>query len=330
MIGMACMIGALAFFGTSCKKNNETKNVQASLPVVETASVNDSRAYIDYFDGNKMKWSAGDQIMVYNMNEADYTQTEAIVYGISSGIGSTVANFYSADQAFGPKQTAYYCFYPASKVMNHELTEGNHQIFDVPATQNYNVDCMDPTSLVMACKGDGIVNGNFMLQHIFGFINLRLKGTGTVTSIDVIDNQFHLSGNVEADIPGINAGTLSNLVAKCSDYTQDFDAYMGELRTYLQSINYASAPNSDKKMTLECGSVALNSGDFTNFIVSLRPGALCQGFQVVVHFSDREDLVVNKYNPNAAEWAFSAPEYAQYPRGFCVKPGFLMNYAITF
>ena len=41
MIGMACLVGALAFVGSSCKKNNtdNTSSIKLGLPTLEETSV---------------------------------------------------------------------------------------------------------------------------------------------------------------------------------------------------------------------------------------------------------------------------------------------------
>lgn len=326
MVGMACMLGAFAFMGSSCKKNETgASDFKANMPVVKVVSIDDdSRAYIDYFDGNKMKWSDKDEVMVYNINNADYTASEAYVYTLSRGAGTTEGYFNGT--AFGPKQDDYYCFYPASKVKNHPLEYGNSQIFDVPASQNYTANSMDPTSLVMACKGDNIVTGRFNMEHIFGFINLRIKGTGTVKSIVVTDKAFNLNGNIRADIPGINSTTLSDLIDDCADYTVPFEDYMLALTTYLQGVNYSS-DLGDKTMTLDCGSGVSLSNNWTNFIITLRPGALSKGFNVRINFADGTHRDITKFDPDSID--FCVAGNPMYPRGFCVKPGYLTNYAIS-
>ncbi len=332
MIGMACLLGAFAFLGSSCKKNNnDTTSIKVNMPVVTVTNNEDSKAYIDYSDGNKMKWSKDDQIMFYNLN-SDYRRSIRNVYTLYSGIDETTAVFNGGvmgeAQGTAAEGLGFQAFYPAEKVVNHNLGPRNSQTFDVPASQNYNEDCMDPTSLVMAARGYAPTE-DFNLQHIFGFANLRLKGTKSVERIVITDNKFNLNGNITIDLPAVNSTLLSNSVGELADYTCTYEDAWGRIDVLLHgegSLNYTSEPG-DKTMTLECGGVQLNADTYTNFIVSLRPGALHQGFQVTVYYTDTTSETFNKYNPDHADYAFNGR--AQYPRIFCVKPGNLRNYNVN-
>lgn len=267
MIGMACLLGAFAFAGSSCKKNNnETTSVKVNLPVVAETTVDGEKAYIDYSAGNVMKWSAGDQIMVYNLDEADYTQSEAEVYTLYNGAETQVADFRGKN--LSAMKDSYYIFYPASKVVNYPLGPNNTQTFEVPAEQTYNGETMDPTSLVMAYKNTAL--NNFNLDHIFGFIDLRMKGTKSVQSIELVDNAFNLTGNVSLELPMVNTTNLLDLQAACTG-TGTWEAYQATMISTLQAMGYTSEPTG-KSITLNCGGVQLNNNTPTHFIISLRPG----------------------------------------------------------
>ncbi len=319
MIGMACLLGAFAFAGSSCKKNNnETTSVKVNMPVVAETTVDGEKAYIDYSDDMQMKWSAGDQIMVYNLNEADYTQSEAEVYTLYSGANTAVADFRGKN--LSAMKDSYYIFYPASKVADYPLGPRNSQKFDVPAEQNYNGETMDPTSLVMAYKNTSL-NG-FNLDHIFGFIDLRMKGTKSVKSIELVDKALNLTGSVTLDLPQVNDVTLQGLVEVCASNTP-WETYLTQLNEYLHQLGYTSEPTG-KSITLNCGTgVQLNTSDYTHFILSLRPGCLAKGFVVNVTYTDDSVEVINKFNPESTAWAYGA--YPQYPRGFSIIPGNLMR-----
>jgi hypothetical protein len=334
MIGMACLLGAFAFLGSSCKKNNnDTTSVKMTMPVVTVTNIDDSKAYIDYSDGNKMKWNADDQIMYYNLAPV-YTKSVRNVFTLYQGIDEYQGYFsggvMGASLAEGNPNLGFYAFYPASKVEAYELGPNNSQEFEVPASQNYNEDCMDPTSLVMAAKGFAPnEGGNF--KHIFGFANLRLKGTRKVERIIITDNKFNLNGNITIDLPAVNSDALSTAVNDLADNTKDYTTTWNTIEGLLHgegSMNYTSDPG-DKTMTLECGGIQLKSDQYTNFIVSLRPGALHQGFTVTVEYTSGTPAseTFYKYNPDNAGYAFGTR--LQYPRGFCVKPGNLMNYNVN-
>ena len=331
MIGMACLVGAFAFAGSSCKKNNnDTTSIKVNMPGVEVSSVDGDRAYIDYGDGNKMKWSKDDQIMFYNLNENDYRRSVRNVYTLYQGANDTLGYFNGGLMGDLMGYGGYFAFYPASKVETHEIGPRNSQTFDVPDTQNYNVNRMDPTSLVMATKGENIIDNGFNLNHIFGFVNLKLKGTQKVEWISITDNELNLSGNITIDLPAVNATTLQGLVNICADYTATWDSYMATLNGYLHGdggLNYNSDPSSDKTITLVCEDPVQLTNEYTNFYITLRPGCLGKGFVVKVKYEgEAEPVVYNKFNPTVTGeggWAYGA--YAQYPRAFCIKPGNAMN-----
>ena len=317
MFGMACLMGVFAFCGSSCKKNEQkVSSVSINMPAVEESFIGEEKAYIDFADGNKMKWSEGDQVVVYNLMN-DYTQSEKVVYTLSNGAGTTAANFVSEDAVSETTEEGFFVFYPASKVENHPLGARNSQTFDVPATQTYTAGSMDPTSLVMACKVND-PHAGFNMKHIFGFANIRMKGTQTVQSVKIIDNAFNLNGNITADIPGVDETQLSTLISECASAstTAAFDTYMSNLRDYLQTVNYTSEPG-DKTMTLVCpdGGVALQADKWTHFVFTLRPGALVKGFVVEVEFTDGTNTTINDFNA--------------YNNAYCIQPGRLNNFGVT-
>ena len=321
LFGMACLMGVFAFCSSSCKKNEETvSSISIDMPTVEESFIDGEKAYIDYSDGNKMKWSAGDEVMVYNLKN-DYTQSERVVYTLSSGANTTIAHFQSPGAVSATTEQGFFVFYPASKVVNHALGERNSQTFDVPATQTYALNQMDPTSLVMACKVDNPHN-SFNMKHIFGFANFRMKGTKKVASVKVIDDAFNLNGTITADIPGVDEAQLSALIEECGNASdaQAFDTYMSNLIDYLQTVNYTSEP-VDKTMTLECPQVGvqLNANTYTNFIVTLRPGALAKGFSLLVTFTDESEVEITKYQAGITSYTTNV---------FCIKPGRLLNFNI--
>ena len=332
MIGMACMMGALAFVGSSCnKENSETTSMKVNLKPVEEVSIDGDKAYIDYADGRKMKWSEGDQIAFYNLNQ-EYTQSVRKVYTLYNGAGTTEGDFSGDGMgALNSGFPGYYGFYPASKVVNYPIGPRNSQTFEVPAEQHYNAGTMDPSSLVMAVMGENIMDQGFNMNHIFGFINLKMVGTRKVEWISVTDNALNLSGNITIDIPAVNSSTLSSLVNICSDYSNSWESYMSALNGYLHGeggLNYYSEPTG-KTIKLICDEpVQLQPNTYTNFYITLRPGSLAKGFVVTIKFTDQQyPIEYHKFNPNSPEWAYGA--YPQYPRAFCIKPGTAMNAKIN-
>ena len=338
MIGMACLVGVFAFAASSCKKDKtEVTSFKVNMPVVEEVSVDESKAYIDISDGNHMKWYRDDEIAFYNL-AADYTHSIRNVYTLSNG--ANTANGYFTGDVMGELEEGwdgYYGFYPASKVVNHPIGPRNSQTFDVPAKQLIKTDIpcgvlMDPTSLVMACKG-GLIMENAEMQHIFGFAGLKLKGDKVVEKIVVTDNETSLSGDITLDLPYItdgNAVLLKNRCLELADYRTDINTVWAHIGEMTDAMNY-SAHGTGRTMTLECGEgIELNPDDYTRFIMTLRPGAFVGGFSVTVYYTDNTNETFGKYDPNSDEYGYNDVAVpAKYPRRFCVVPGQIMNFTLN-
>lgn len=329
MIGMACLLGAFAFAGSSCKKNNnDTTSIKVNIAPIEETNIDGDRAYIDYAGDRLMKWSKDDQLMFYNLN-SDYTKSIRNIYTIYNGVGATQGNFNGGNMGEAQDQ-GFFAFYPASKVEAYPIGPRNSQTFEVPEEQTYNEGTMDATSLVMAVKGYAPTE-SFNFQHVFGFVNLKLKGTQKVEWISITDNALNLSGNITIDLPAVNSTTLQGLVNICADYTATWESYMAALNGYLHDedgggLNYNSEPTG-KTIKLVCEEPVQLTNDYTNFYITLRPGCLGKGFVVTVKYQgESEPVVYNKFNPEVTGeggWAYGA--YSQYPRAFCIKPGTAMN-----
>lgn len=331
MIGMACLLGAFAFGGSSCKKNNtDTTSFKVNLPSVEEITIGEDRAYIDWNDGRYMKWSREDRVMFYNLNGSDYTKSIRNVYSLYEGAGSTHGHF-SGGVMGDAQDPGYFAFYPAEKVENYPLGPGNSQKFDVPAVQHYNEGTMDATSLVMAAKEWAPIE-DVTFKHIFGFIKVRIKGTQKVEWVSVTDKTFNLAGDVTIDLPGVDSEELDRLINLCHGRPDlDFNSvYMAQLNTYLHSINYEGNGTS-KTITLICDDpVQLTNDEYTDFFITLRPGALATGFTVSVKYEGvAQPQEFTQFDPEASNWAYGtymyAPNVHRYPRQFTIKPGYSMG-----
>lgn len=342
MIGMACLLGAFAFVGSSCKKNNtDTTSFKVNLPSVEETTIGEDRAYIDWADGRYMKWSREDKVMFYNLNGSDYTKSIRNVYSLYEGAGETHAHFSGG--VMGDEQDpGYFAFYPAEKVENYPIGPRNSQTFDVPAVQHYNKGTMDATSLVMAAK-EWAPTDDVTFKHIFGFIKVRIqadadKNWNKVEWISVTDKTFNLTGDVTIDLPGVDSEELDRLINLCYNRPDlDFySVYMAQLNSYLSSINY-HANGTGKTITLICDEPVQLGPDpnnpenpYTDFFITLRPGALATGFTVTVKFEGvAEPHVFTQFDPDATDWAYGtymyAPNVPRYPRQFTIKPGYSMG-----
>lgn len=340
MIGMACLLGAFAFAGSSCKKNNtDTTSFKVNLPSVEETNIGEDRAYIDWDNGRYMKWSREDRVMFYNLNGSDYTKSIRNVYSLYEGAGETHAHFSGG--VMGDEQDpGYFAFYPAEKVENYPIGPRNSQTFDVPDVQHYNPRTMDATSLVMATKGWAPTE-DVTFKHIFGFIKVRIQkdatqGWNKVEWVKVTDKTFNLTGDVTFDLPGVDQEELNRLINIAYNPAKDWmTEYMVPLNNYLHSINYHGNATG-KSITLICDEPVDLTPDpsaetpYKDFFITLRPGALATGFTVTVKFEGiAEPVVFTQFDPEAADWAYenyyAAPGIHKYPRMFTILPGYSMG-----
>lgn len=324
---------------TSCKKKtDEGSSFNVSLePVkgfVAGESFDGSKAYIDPTDW-AMKWNDGDQIMVYNLDAADYTQSVCHVFDANSGSeGKTKTGFHGV--AVGPaKSGGYFYFYHANKASGN-IQADNKETFTVSETQTCNKPFYgttyfcDPSSIVMACPIQTIYNNDFTMQHIFGFLNIGIAGTTSgfqtkkVTSITLTDGAWNLNGTVSLKLLEVNPNSFNTameyLVASTGeDSNPAYQTYLTYLQGYLNTLGY-HANGAGKTITLNLegvagGGVDINWHEWKNFFIAVRPGAFYRGFTITVNFADGNSISYNPVgNGSAMDWL--------------IKPGYFRNYFI--
>lgn len=335
LVGAMALMGVLAF-STSCKKNDQTSSASVSMPKIQEINVDSERAYIDYDDGNQMKWEDGDEIMIYNLHR-NYRRSEREVYTIEEGYNNATHAMFEGNPMHLPYGDGYLVFYPAEKVYG-DLQEGNRQDFVVPTEQKYAFgDFMRPRvdsrALVMAGKVAQL-DEESVLSHIFGFANFRIRGeyladqyrNQRVRSVVLHTNNIHISGNVSVKLPGVDPDQLNDLITQASEAQTEEQqaAYWEALTAYLYSdeVGYNSY-DQGFEVTLNCeeamdGQGVLLGDQVTHFLFSLRPGCLFDGFTVTFNFMDDslEPLVITKYEN---------PDYR-----YCIVPGVLKNFNCNF
>lgn len=300
-----CMAGSLALLASSCKKNEENNEVMISLPQMEEAGDFDGdRLYIDFNQNNTYKWNGNDEVMFYNLDAEDGTQTIKSVFTTTAAAeGATNALFFGDD--LGAKKDHFFVFYPTNKIVNgtQSLDVDNYETFSVDDEQQYTLvkgkPTVDPTAMAAACETENLKS--FTMKHIFGVLRLKLKGVKTVQSLELIDNTHNPSGNVTLKLHEVNMTTFSNLMdAYASDYNNS-QLTPEDLAAYLQQLGYSSEPEG-KTITLDCGDgVALSETTQTHFFFVLRPGALIDGFKVNVYFTDGSNDAIEYPNHNTAQ-----------------------------
>jgi len=301
-----CMAGAFALILGSCKKNEETPKVTVNLPAFEEEV--EERAYIDFSNGALFTWNAGDEMAIYRL-ALDGSEGQKGVYSADAdGDGQTSAHFsYQSGEVLGTygevEGYSYFGFYPAAKVSGDEF-DGCYETFTVDATQEYTIDpnqnpTLDPAGMALAADRKSL-EGDVALNHIFGVLRLKLKGTGVVTKIVVEDKNYSLSGNVSMKLNEVNMATFSELqqtFVESADPEND-EAFVTAWAGYKGTLDY-SAKGTGKTMTLNVPSVQLNASEFTPFYIGLRPGALKYGYKFYFYVEGANEPYVYE---NKATW----------------------------
>lgn len=292
---MMLVAGSFAMLFSSCNKDKKVTEVMINLP--EFVDDDESKAFIDFFNGNTFKWNANDQVVVYNL-AADGNGSEKAIYATNANAaGKATANFdYASGDNLTAKKYGYFMFYPVSKVDDEwNTTQPNYQYFTVSPTQEYTKDVnnnptVDPTSLALAVELPSL-NGPVNLKHIFGVLRLKIKGTGNVTKIEVEDSRFNLNGRVAMRLHEVNMNKFS----QAQDYFIAVDdpyadpTFLAYWNNYSQNeLHYwTEAPAiGGHLMTLNCPGVGLDTDAETQFFIGLRPGALKYGFKVHVYLDN--------------------------------------------
>lgn len=298
------IIAMVALVATSCKKNEESTSF--NLAVGETygfevgPSLDGSKAYFDPFDGYTFKWNENDKVIIYNLDN-DYTKSKAAIYSAEHG-GHESPFLVTTHEVGGPLSIGYRVFYNAT-MGETVIRQDNKVTFQIDNEQTYDPSCFaDPNAMVMACTAPAVGNhpGVFTMQHIFGYLNIGIVNNNTVgdhtkkvTSIVVQDDKWNLSGKLDLKLGPVNATTFTNLL---TNLDRNDPEYLDELNSYLHVLGYY-AYEQGKTITLKCNNFSLPYHEYQYFFISLRPGALDEGFRVTINY-DGGDSQSYHFGPN--------------------------------
>jgi hypothetical protein len=310
IFGMMFMAALLVVGASSCNKEKDktVSSFDFLLPAIEGESpLSEEKAYIDLTD-NQVKWYAGDQMMVYSLDE-DYTQSTTAIYdGAGTMTGQTSVQFSGTPLTQG--SIGYFAFYPASKA-SQTIEESNRASFNVGEEQICTTDLfastsyagrifMDPQAAVGACTADQIVPFvRSTFKHIFGFVTVKLKDSSNsgklVKSVSINDPHHHLTGSISLELPKLNLNLLNAMKTLGQQYKAgtNLETYASSLNGYLHEIGYLSTP-AGNEVKLDCSTIGditiTNANKF--FLLPVRPGALMNGFTITVTYSDDNTLEI--------------------------------------
>lgn len=312
--GLMCMVALLSMGTMSCKKENAktVSSFDISLPALAGDPFDESKAYIDLVGGGLMKWYEGDNVMMYSIYE-DYTNSKVQEFVGEAATGDARAHFTGSSMPVG--NVGFFAFYPASKAIP-QINAGNRATFIVGDTQ----DCgatdlfagtayagkiyMDPCGYVGAATCDIIEPyANFVLDAIFGYLNVRLKDSGNsgkyIKSVTVTDDTKNLTGSMSISIPALKNADLAAMKQLGVNYKADgnINTYLPALNAKLQEVGY-NAQGTGNTVTLDCskanggaGAQIVSTNKF--FFIPLRPGALIGDFKITLEYFNADDQVIN-------------------------------------
>lgn len=189
-----CALVAFAF--TACKKNNDT-NGKVAIKVSMPTTYSDGKTYLD---GNKVKWSDGDQITVFDpaITEGD----KFVQLTLARGTGQTDAVFYGDSSFFSKLDTdsVYTAFYPVDSISG--ITE-DKVVIAIPNNQTFVENSFSPNTYPMYAKNDH--NSHFQFKSPAGLLTIpvTIPDTATIDSIKItsvevmVSSGNPLSGNLK-------------------------------------------------------------------------------------------------------------------------------------
>lgn len=338
LFSMVCLAGAMAFLASSCKKNENTESVQVILPEFEEVMVEPidaGKAYIDFQTGGTFRWRDNDTVMFYNIDNAGQKTRKAYYVAPEGSEGATRARFTSGSGAvLGDRMDHFFVFYPVNRIKNGlNYTPGteNYETFLVPMEQKYtqahNQVTVDPHAMAMAAETYS-VEGGVMLNHIFGIVRLVMKSDNAtkvqrVDRIELIDNSLNLNGEVSMRLHKVDMERFHTLMQSYTwanvGLSNSFYAAWNEYNR--EGLGYQSVTDEDHNGTgytvaLDCVDPETGLGvkvagtpddpnpyyGYSNFYISVRPGALINGFtlKVYVDGNTTDPIVINSFeNPSA-------------------------------
>ena len=267
-----CMIVLVALSFTSCNKAEEkhSSTFRATIKDAGFEVVGEDKAYVA--PDNKIQFEQGDVCMIFNIDEDHPANSQCATYeALESGNFVEFQNCGLGEVA-EDRLDYFMAFYPGgSDRLQSQLDESSNKAkFIISEEQEYREDMVSRDDLLMCAKGNNanLSQGRFVFEGIMGVLQLQPYESvqRTVTSIQVVDNVFNLTGEVEV--------IISELGAKSSSI---FDVMDG-----------SKAGGRSVTLNIPDGGVQLGNTKATTpkFNIVLRPLAMYQGCHIVFTFED--------------------------------------------
>ena len=298
-----CMLAVVALAFTSCKKNEE--NTQAFAFNHSTEQLVSDEGSFDkvYLDQNlHVNFEDGDQVMVFDIEDETGDNSTAMLYTVANN-----ATQLTSSGTFTNTAGNFYAFYPGGNVtVTADLFEQENQAtFTLQPTQVCRIidgkPAIPENSLYMAAKDEThkkFSETYFDFKNICGVLSCKFYSPSgkKVTSIEVTDHKYHLTGDVTLKIHAVDPVEMTTLFQNYNDSEQ----WLNDLVTYETSVGY-SVDNAGSTVTLDCGDgveLGETAATATRFFIVLRPLALVNGCDIVVTFDDGDTFEINSDRDN--------------------------------
>jgi hypothetical protein len=341
IIYAVCMMGLIAVVATSCKKKEETATYAAQIECLEDGGVFgvEERAYMDPSTFT-VYWNTGDEIKVYNIKD-NYLQTITEIYTVDQG-NTTSSHVTGASVG---TNSVFYAFYPASMCKTGEhLLEGNYEVFELsdeqPLATPGGAWTFCNTSLPMAAKC--VDHKTFDFKNIFGVARFRLTASGTdqggtwrIAGLKVVDNHFHLSGQVTLKPHKLNSDKLTQIMSafKGGADLNNIGLYNSYVLSHTgDGLGYSAQGGGNyviySLLDRPGGGLEVSAANnqSVDILVSLRPGALAYGFKLYVYvyqglnvptsLSDCVEVEIDRWNTENRNFVSEPNKIKTFTRNF--------------
>ena len=213
-------------------------------------------------------WTAESTIRVYLPSVPEGKE-----FHLSGTPSATDATF--AEEGFKEYHTATAALYPAS--FDGRL-EGENLVLDLPGTQGYSADGIDPALMPFVAKAD--TTGKLDFKYPFSIVAVTVKSRNALREIRLVSNKDEaLWGKMSVPVgEGFPAGTmLENTSAEKSELVLKIDADGASGETGNES--FVTGPNS----TITDGTIGANGQETTaTYCFAVPAGTLQDGFRLTV------------------------------------------------
>jgi len=287
-----CMMALVALAFTSCKKKEEGKTTfRAATQEFVIQSEDGERAYIDA--NKKIHFEVGDMCMLFNLSEANPMQSASALYeAVEDGNYVLFEESGYGEVPMNALDGGFYCYYPGGPAnVRTELNDGENKAkFHLAPVQTYREGMVGLEAMYMAAKDDAATNleeCDFQMSNICGILQLKPYEAAqrTITSIEIVDNAFDLTGWCELILPELDPDEMQ---AMFDNFDMSDPSYAATLAAYLTRIGY-NVTDKGQSVTLDIpGGVQLkdNKTETPVFNIVLRPLALSQGCHIIFTFDD--------------------------------------------